>query len=52
MFYYTVSGSRFVMLFRLIPSVDILCSNADVVGGRIPKTPSTISEKLKPTIKR
>ncbi len=46
------SGSRLVMLFRLMPRVDILCSSADVVGGRMPTTPSTIREKLKPTMKR
>ena len=45
-------GSRSVMLFRLMPRVDILCSSADVVGGRMPATPSTIREKLKPTMKR
>ena len=50
--YFSFSGSRSVMLLRLMPSVDILCSNAEVVGGRTPATPSTISEKLKPTMNR
>ena len=46
------SGRRLVMLLRLMPSVDILWSSAEVVGGRTPATPSTISEKLKPTMNR
>ena len=46
------SGSRLVMLLRLMARVDVLCSSAEVVGGRIPATPSTMSEKLKPTMKR
>ena len=46
------SGSRFVMLLRLMASVDMLCSSAEVVGGRMPSTPSTMSEKLKLTMKR
>ena len=47
-----LSGSRSVMLFRLMPRVDMLCSSAEVVGGRMPATPSTIREKLKPTMNR
>lgn len=48
----SLSGRRFVMLLRPMASVDMLCSSAEVVGGRIPSTPSTMSEKLKPTMKR
>ena len=33
-----------------ITSVDELFRNADVAGGSIPRTPSTISPKLKPII--
>ena len=40
------------MLLRPMASVDMLCSSAEVVGGRMPSTPSTMSEKLKLTIKR
>ena len=28
------------MLFRLMPSVDALCSSAEVVGGSTPATPT------------
>ena len=45
-------GSRFVMLRRLMARVERLCSSADVVGGRKPATPLTISSRLKLTIKR
>ena len=48
----SLSGRRFVMLLRPMASVDMLCSSAEVVGGRMPSTPSTMSEKLKLTIKR
>ena len=33
------SGSRSVMLLRPMPSVEALCSSAEVVGGRMPATP-------------
>jgi len=46
------SGPRSVMLFRLMPRVDMLCSRAEVVGGRRPATPSRISDRLKPTMNR
>ena len=46
------SSSRSVMFRRLIPSVDPLCSSAEVVGGSTPATPSAISVRLKPTMKR
>lgn len=44
--------SKSCILFRLIPSVDILWNNADVVGCKIPLTPSKISPALKVTINR
>ena len=52
--YFSSSGSsrRFVILLRLIPSVDILCSSAEVVGCITPATPHPISIRLKATIKR
>ena len=40
------------MFRRLMPRVDPLCSSAEVVGGRIPATPSAISDRLKPTMNR
>ncbi len=40
------------MLLRPMARVDVLCSSADVVGGRMPATPRTISEKLKLTMNR
>ena len=46
------SSSRLFMLFKLIRSVDVLWSNADVVGGNTPATPRTINEVLIPTIRR
>ena len=46
------SGRRSVMLLRLMPSVDILCRSAEVVGWMIPPTPSRMSMRLKPTMKR
>ena len=46
------SSSRSVIFRRLMPSVDPLCSNAEVVGGSTPATPSAISVRLKPTMKR
>ena len=47
-----LSGSRFVMLFKLMASVDSLCRRAEVVGGRSPATPKTMRPRLKPTMKR
>ena len=49
---FSSSSSRSVMFRRLMPSVDPLCSSAEVVGGSTPATPSTISVRLKPTMKR
>ena len=46
------SSSRSVIFRRLMPSVDPLCSSAEVVGGSTPATPSAISVRLKPTMKR
>ena len=46
------SPSRSVIFRRLMPRVDPLCSSAEVVGGSTPATPSTISVRLKPTMKR
>lgn len=40
------------MFRRLMPRVDPLCSSAEVVGGSTPATPSAISVRLKPTMKR
>ena len=45
-------SSRFVMLFRLTPSVDALCKSADVAGGRMPMAPRTMRVLLKLMIKR
>ena len=50
--YNLFSSSRSVIFRRLMPSVEPLCSNAEVVGGSTPATPSTISVRLKPTMKR
>ena len=41
-----------VILLRLIPIVDILCSNAVVAGLNMPATPMAISAELKLMIKR
>ena len=49
---FSSSSSRSVIFRRLMPSVDPLCSNAEVVGGSTPATPRTISVRLKPTMKR
>ena len=46
------SGSRLVMLFVLMPSVDILCRRAEVVGGRMPTSPKPINPQLKPIMNR
>ena len=46
------SESRFVMLSKLMPKVDRLCSIADVAGWSTPATPSRIKPRLKPMIKR
>lgn len=46
------SSKRLVIFFGLMPKVELLCSRAEAVGGRMPATPSTISDRLKPTIKR
>ena len=45
-------SSRSVIFLRPMPSVDPLCSNAEVVGGSTPATPSAIRVRLKPTMKR
>ena len=49
---FSSSSSRSVIFRRLMPRVDPLCSSAEVVGGSTPATPSTISVRLKPTMKR
>ena len=49
---FSSSSSRSVIFLRLMPRVDPLCSSAEVVGGRIPATPSAIRVRLKPTMKR
>ena len=49
---FSSSSSRSVIFRRLMPSVDPLCSSAEVVGGSTPATPSTISVRLKPTMNR
>ena len=49
---FSSSSSRSVIFRRLMPSVEPLCSNAEVVGGSTPATPSAISVRLKPTMKR
>lgn len=49
---FSSSSSRSVIFRRLMPSVDPLCSSAEVVGGSPPATPSTISVRLKPTMNR
>lgn len=41
-------SSMFVMLCRLIPRVERLCSSAETVGGRTPTAPSAIRAELKP----
>ena len=50
--YNLFSSSRSVIFRRLMPRVDPLCSSAEVVGGSTPATPSAISVRLKPTMKR
>ena len=40
------------MLRRLTPSVERLCSVAEVAGGIIPSIPKVIRAPLKPRIKR
>ena len=45
-------SSRFVMLFKLTPSVEALWSRADVAGGRMPMAPRTMRVLLKLMIKR
>ena len=45
-------GSRFVMLRRLMPSVDRLCSMAEDAGASTPAAPNPISVPLKPMTKR
>ena len=49
---FSSSSSRSVIFRRLMPRVDPLCSSAEVAGGSTPATPSAISVRLKPTIKR
>ena len=51
-YYWTIYGSRFCILFKLIASVEVLCRSADVVGCRIPATPQAIRPALKVMIKR
>ena len=49
---FSSSSSRSVIFRRLMPRVDPLCSSAEVAGGSTPATPSAISVRLKPTMKR
>ena len=49
---FSSSSSRSVIFRRLMPSVEPLCSSAEVAGGSTPATPSAISVRLKPTMKR
>ena len=49
---FSSSSSRSVIFRRLMPRVEPLCSSAEVAGGSTPATPSTISVRLKPTMKR
>ncbi len=49
---FSSSSSRSVMFRRLMPRVDPLCSSAEVAGGSTPATPSAISVRLNPTMKR
>lgn len=44
--------SRFVILFILIARVEVLCSRAEVVGGRIPARPRPMRPQLKPMMNR
>ena len=46
------SGRRFVMLFRLMPMVDRLCSMAEEAGCRMPRAPSAMRAELKVSTKR
>ena len=46
------SGRRSVMLRRLTPRVDRLCSMAEVAGGRMPRAPRAMRVPLKPMTKR
>ena len=45
-------SNKFVMLFKLTPSVDALCSRAEVAGAKTPIAPSPIRVPLKLMIKR
>ncbi len=42
--------NKFCILFRPIPKVDVLWSNAEVVGCMTPPTPNKIRTVLNPTI--
>ena len=43
---------RFVMLRRLMPMVDRLCSMAEAAGCRMPRAPSAMRVELKLSTKR
>jgi len=43
---FQLDSSRFVMLRKLTPNVERLCSMAEVAGGRMPKAPRAIREPL------
>lgn len=45
-------SNRSVMLRRLMPRVERLCSIALVAGGRMPSAPRRMSAELKPGTKR
>lgn len=44
--------SSFVILFNVKARVEVLCKNAEVVGGIIPTMPSTINAVLNDIIER
>ena len=48
----TFYSSIFVMEFTVTARVEALCSNADMAGGRTPRTPRTMSMLLKAMMKR
>ena len=45
-------SNRFVMLRRLTPNVERLCSMAEVAGERAPAVPKAINAPLNPMTKR
>ena len=45
---FQLDSNRFVMLRRLTPNIERLCSMAEVAGGRMSKAPRVISSMDKP----